>query len=143
MHEEGGKSTPNECSLRPVSAPPPLKMFSATCISEPSGRLRPLEPLERPVFPSFINARQLRNLTPRKPPFLEKLSINKLKPCLESLKDDDIFLLLEGVLATTKAAATRKSISNRFINQNGNLARASRFFVHFFAATRRLRRENA
>jgi len=33
MHEEGGKSAPNECSLRPVSAPPPLKMFSETRIS--------------------------------------------------------------------------------------------------------------
>lgn len=63
MREEGGKSTPNECSLRPVSAPPPLKMFSETRISEPAGRLRPLAPLERPVFPSS----KLRNLTPRKP----------------------------------------------------------------------------
>ena len=68
MQEEGRKSTPNECSLCPVSAPPPLKMFSETRIGEPSaGRLRPLAPLERPVFPSFLNACQLRNLTPRKP----------------------------------------------------------------------------
>ena len=52
--------------------------------------------------------------------------------------------ICEGVLATTKtAAATRTSISNRFINQNRNFARASRFFVYFFAATARLRRENA
>lgn len=109
MHEEGGKSTPNECSLRPVSVPPPLKMFPKTRISELAGRLRPLVPLERPVFPSFLNARQLRNLTPRKPTS-QKNSINKLRPCLESLhvKDDVILLLYEGVLATTKAAATRK-----------------------------------
>ena len=33
--------------------------------------------------------------------------------------------------------------SNRFNNQNNNFARASRFFVHFFAVTVRLRRENA
>ena len=33
--------------------------------------------------------------------------------------------------------------SNRFIKQNNKLARASRFFVHFFAVTARLRRENA
>ena len=33
--------------------------------------------------------------------------------------------------------------SNRFNNQNNNFARASRFFVHFFAVTARLRRENA
>ena len=32
---------------------------------------------------------------------------------------------------------------SRFSNQNNNFARASRFFVHFFAATARLRRENA
>ena len=68
MHEEGGKSTPNECSLCPVSAPLPQKMFPKTRVSEPAaGRLRPLEPLERPVFPSFLNACKLRNLTPRKP----------------------------------------------------------------------------
>ena len=38
MHEEGGKSTPNECSLRPFSnsVPPPLKMFPETRISEPA-----------------------------------------------------------------------------------------------------------
>lgn len=67
MHEERGKSTPNECSLRPFSAPPPLKMFSETRISEPAGRLRPLAPLERRVFLSFLKACQLRNLTPGKP----------------------------------------------------------------------------
>ena len=33
--------------------------------------------------------------------------------------------------------------SNRFNWQNNNFARASRFFVHFFAVTARLRRENA
>ena len=33
--------------------------------------------------------------------------------------------------------------SNRFNNQNNNFAGASRFFVHFFAVTARLRRENA
>ena len=33
--------------------------------------------------------------------------------------------------------------SNRFITQNNNSARASRFFVDFFVVTVRLRRENA
>ena len=33
--------------------------------------------------------------------------------------------------------------SNRFITQNNNFARASRFFVHFFTVLTRLRRENA
>ena len=33
--------------------------------------------------------------------------------------------------------------SNGFDWQNNNVARASRFFVHFFAVTARLRRENA
>ena len=33
--------------------------------------------------------------------------------------------------------------NNRFDKQNNNFARASRFFVHFFAVTARLRRENA
>ena len=33
--------------------------------------------------------------------------------------------------------------SNTFNNQNNNFARASRFFVHFFAVTARLLRENA
>ena len=33
--------------------------------------------------------------------------------------------------------------SNRLKRQNNNSARASRFFVHFFAVTARLRRENA
>ena len=33
--------------------------------------------------------------------------------------------------------------SSMFNNQNKNLARAPRFFVHFFAVTARLRRENA
>ena len=64
MHEEGGKSTPNECSLRPFSnsVPPPLKMFPETRISEPARGLRSLAPLERPIFPSFLNAYQPRTL---------------------------------------------------------------------------------
>ena len=33
--------------------------------------------------------------------------------------------------------------SHPIIKQNNNSARASRFFVHFFAVTARLRRENA
>ena len=33
--------------------------------------------------------------------------------------------------------------SNRFNHQNNNFARASRFFVHFFAVTVRIRPENA
>ena len=38
-----------------------------------------------------------------------------------------------------------KKKRNKFIliKQNNNFARASRFFVHFFAVTARLRRENA
>ena len=32
--------------------------------------------------------------------------------------------------------------SNRFITQNNNFARASRFLVHFFTVLARLRREN-
>ena len=35
----------------------------------------------------------------------------------------------------------QKSI--RFVKQNNNFARASRFFVHFFAVVARLRRESA
>ena len=34
-------------------------------------------------------------------------------------------------------------ISNRFIKKNNKFARASRFFVHFFALATRLRRKNA
>ena len=34
-------------------------------------------------------------------------------------------------------------LSNRFRLKNDNFARASRFFVHFFAVTARLPRENA
>ena len=34
-------------------------------------------------------------------------------------------------------------VVNRFIKQNNKFARASRFFVHFFAVSARLRRENA
>ena len=49
-----------------------------------------------------------------------------------------------GALATTTATATRTSKNNnRFITQNNNFARASRFFVHFFTVLARLRRENA
>ena len=33
--------------------------------------------------------------------------------------------------------------SNRFFQQSNNFARAAHFFVHFFAVTARLRRENA
>ena len=33
--------------------------------------------------------------------------------------------------------------SNRFVTQNDNFARASRFFVHFFTVVARLRRESA
>ena len=37
----------------------------------------------------------------------------------------------------------RRQKGNKFNNQNNNFARASRFFVYFFAVTARLRRENA
>ena len=36
-----------------------------------------------------------------------------------------------------------RQISNGLNKQNNNSARPSRFFVHFFAVTARLRRENA
>ena len=36
-----------------------------------------------------------------------------------------------------------RQISNGLNKQNNNSARESRFFVHFFAVTARLRRENA
>ena len=36
-----------------------------------------------------------------------------------------------------------RQISNKFIQQNNNFARAAHFFVHFFAVTAGLRRENA
>ena len=42
--------------------------------------------------------------------------------------------------------ATAKKTSEKqfkFLNQTNNFARASRFFVHFFAVTGRARRENA
>ena len=42
--------------------------------------------------------------------------------------------------------ATAKKTSEKqfkFLNQTNNFARASRFFVHFFAVTARARRENA
>ena len=37
----------------------------------------------------------------------------------------------------------KRQKSTRFNEQNNNFARASRFFVHFFAVTARLQRENA
>ena len=40
--------------MRPDSAPPPLKMFPETHISEPARGLHPLETLELPIFPSFL-----------------------------------------------------------------------------------------
>ena len=44
----------------------------------------------------------------------------------------------QGVYATTTATATRTAKK-----QNNNFARASRFFVHFFAVVARLQRESA
>ena len=44
-----------------------------------------------------------------------------------------------GPYETTTPTGTSKN--NRFNEQNNNSARASRFFVHFFAFTAQLRRE--
>ena len=44
------------------------------------------------------------------------------------------------VFGTTTATATRTSKQQQ---QNNKFARTSRFFVHFFAVTSRLQRENA
>ena len=46
-----------------------------------------------------------------------------------------------GPYGTTTTTATGKSKNNRFNEQNNNSARASRFFVHFFAFTAQPRRE--
>ena len=46
-----------------------------------------------------------------------------------------------GPYETTTTTATGTSKNNRFNEQNNNSARASRFFVHFFAFTAQLRRE--
>ena len=46
-----------------------------------------------------------------------------------------------GPYETTAATATGTSKSNGFNEQNNNSARASRFFVHFFAVPTQLRRE--
>ena len=46
-----------------------------------------------------------------------------------------------GPYETTTATETGTSKSNRFNEQNNSSARASRFFVHFFAVPAQLRRE--
>ena len=46
-----------------------------------------------------------------------------------------------GPYETTTATATESSKSNRFNEQNNKSARASRFFVHFFAVPAQPRRE--
>ena len=46
-----------------------------------------------------------------------------------------------GPYETTTATATATTKSNKFSKQNNNSARASRFFVHFFAVSAQLRRE--
>ena len=54
--------------------------------------------------------------------------------------------LREMVIRELKQRRRRRQLgrqkSNRFVNQNNNFARASRFFVHFFTVLARLRREN-
>ena len=54
--------------------------------------------------------------------------------------------LREMVIRELKQRRRRRQLgrqkSNRFITQNNNFARASRFFVHFFTVLARLRREN-
>ena len=47
------------------------------------------------------------------------------------------------MIKAQNGARSQRQKSNRFNNQNNNFARASRFFVHFFADAARLRRENA
>ena len=47
----------------------------------------------------------------------------------------------KGAKETTRATATRTANSNRFRWANNDFARASRFVVHFFAVTARLRPE--
>ena len=54
---------------------------------------------------------------------------------LTSLEDKDVLLATLGSfnLATTTAMGKRtRQKSNRFVEQNSNFTRASRFFVHFF-----------
>ena len=54
--------------------------------------------------------------------------------------------LREMVIRELKQRRRRRQLgrqkSNKFITQNNNFARASRFFVHFFTVLARLRREN-
>ena len=54
--------------------------------------------------------------------------------------------LREMVIRELKQRRRRRQLgrqkSNRFITQNNNFARASRFFVHFFTVLAQLRREN-
>ena len=57
---------------------------------------------------------------------------------------DTVSYTILGSLSNDDGAATRTAKKNRFIKQNNNFARAAHFFfVHFFAITPRIRRENA
>ena len=48
-----------------------------------------------------------------------------------------------GSFSNVTARQRDRQKSNRFVKQNNSFLRASRSFVHFFAVTARLRRENA
>ena len=56
---------------------------------------------------------------------------------------DTISHAILGSLSNDDGAARERQKNNRFMKQNNNFARAAHFFVHFFAITPRLRRENA
>ena len=60
---------------------------------------------------------------------------------LETVVDSDIRHLK--IRRRRRQRQRGRQKSNRFNIQNKNFARASRFFVHFFAVTARLRRDNA
>ena len=52
-------------------------------------------------------------------------------------------LLIKELKIPRRRRERERQNSNRFIQKNNKFARASRFFVHFFAVAARLRRENA
>ena len=57
------------------------------------------------------------------------------------IKSGRFFLVLVSGIRRRRRQPGRQK-SNRFIKQNNNFARASRFFVHFFTVLARLRSEN-
>ena len=67
--------------------------------------------------------------------------VNKYKKVKMLDRERPSFFPHYGPHETTTATATATSKNNRFSKQNNNSARASRFFVHFFAVSAQLRRE--